>query len=225
MKLQDLLLPEVTSCQRCPRLVDYLKTLPPKGGRSREDYWNRPVPGFGDLDARIWLVGLAPGAHGANRTGRPFTGDGAGDFMYPLLFQAGLSTQEQSESWDDALRLSGLYISNAVKCVPPGNKPLASEFHQCRDYLCREWQQLTSARVILALGRDAFISVLHLLKEQGLVKRLADFPFGHEACYELPNGQYLLACYHTSRYNVQTGRMTKPHFLQVLNRAQQLAEL
>nr|WP_320115429.1 uracil-DNA glycosylase [uncultured Desulfuromonas sp.] len=225
MALRDPLLPELTECQRCPRLVNYLATLPPKGGRTRGDYWNRPVPGFGDLNARIWLVGLAPGAHGANRTGRPFTGDGAGDFMYPLLHQAGLSSQTESESWDDALRLNGLYISNAVKCVPPGNKPLAAEFHQCRDYLLREWRQLASVRVILALGRDAFISVLHLLKAQGMIKRLADFPFAHHACFELPNGQYLLACYHTSRYNVQTGRMTPELFLQVLSRARQLAEL
>ncbi|WP_316347109.1 uracil-DNA glycosylase [Desulfuromonas acetoxidans] len=224
MALHDPLLPELIDCQRCPRLMDYLATLPPKGGRSRDDYWNRPVPGFGDINARIWLVGLAPGAHGANRTARPFTGDGAGDFMYPLLYQAGLSNQAESESCDDGLRLSDLYISNAVKCVPPGNKPLAEEFHQCRDYLLREWKQLTSVRVILALGRDAFISVLHLLKQQGMIKRLADFPFAHNACFELTNGQYLLACYHTSRYNVQTGRMTEALFLEVLNRARQLAE-
>lgn len=221
--LCDPLLPELIHCQRCPRLVDYLATLPPKRGRTREEYWNRPVPGFGDVNARIWLVGLAPGAHGANRTGRPFTGDGAGDFMYPLLHQAGFSNQPDSVRCDDALTLNDLYISNSVKCVPPGNKPLASEFHQCRDYLVREWHQLQQVKVILTLGRDAFISVLHLLKSQGLIPRLADYPFGHDVCYTLDNGQQLLACYHTSRYNVQTGRITPALFLQVLRHARQLA--
>ncbi|MEA3464912.1 MAG: uracil-DNA glycosylase [Thermodesulfobacteriota bacterium] len=215
-------LPALDNCDRCPRLVSYLAQLPPKAGRSRDEYWNRPVAGFGDLQAQVWLVGLAPGAHGANRTGRPFTGDGAGDFMYPLLYQAGFSNQAQVSAADDGLKLDNLYISNVVKCVPPDNKPSSSEFNCCRSYLQAEWQQLSQVRVILPLGRDAFISVLRLLKEAGLIQRLADYPFKHNVAYPLSNGQWLLASYHTSRYNVQTRRITPDLFVQVLDQAKAL---
>lgn len=224
MKSAGLDLPELVDCRRCPRLVSYLNELPPKKGYRREDYWNRPVAGFGDAQARVWLVGLAPGAHGANRTGRPFTGDGAGDFMYPLLYQAGFSNQEQACAVDDGLSLMNLYISNAVKCAPPGNKPTASEFNNCRSYMVQEWQQLTHVRVIFALGRDAFISVLRLLQQTGLIERVADYPFRHNVAYPLSNGQWLLASYHTSRYNVQTRRITEAMFLQVLDHARTLTE-
>jgi len=198
--------------------------LPPKPGFSRGEYHNRPVAGFGDILAQLWLVGLAPGAHGANRTGRPFTGDGAGDFMYPLLCQAGFSNQEQADAVGDGLLLHNLYISNAVKCVPPANKPTLSEFNCCRAFMLQEWQQLGQVRVILALGRDAFISVLRLLQAAGYIKRLADYPFKHDAAYPLPNGQWLLASYHTSRYNVNTRRITPELFLQVLDHARRLID-
>ncbi|MFA5701269.1 MAG: uracil-DNA glycosylase family protein, partial [Desulfuromonas sp.] len=125
-------LPGLTACTRCERLHDFMAQLKPKKGFSAQDYWNRPVPGFGPVDAQVWLVGLAPGAHGANRTGRPFTGDGAGDFMYPLLHQAGFCSAVGAEiAADDGLELHNLYISNAVKCLPPGNKPTAAEFAAC----------------------------------------------------------------------------------------------
>jgi len=218
----QLNLPGLTGCQRCSRLVDYLASLPAKSGYSRADYWNKPVSGFGDVQAQVWLIGLAPGAHGANRSGRPFTGDGAGDFMYPLLYQAGFSNQAQADAIDDGLCLDNLYISNAVKCVPPGNKPTAAEFNSCRPWLLQEWQQLTEVRVLFALGRDAFISILRLLKDAGVIERLADYPFQHNAAYPLSNGQWLLASYHTSRYNVQTRRITPELFLQVLQHAKQL---
>lgn len=222
MSLAQLDLPSLYECTRCPRLVRYLAQLPPKSGRSRADYWNHPVSGFGDLAAQVWLVGLAPGAHGANRTGRPFTGDGAGDFMYPLIYQAGFSNQALACDSDDGLILHDLYISNAVKCVPPDNKPTSAEFNTCRPYLKQEWQQLSQVKVVLALGRDAFMSVLRLLKEVGLVERIADYPFKHNEAYRLANGQYLLASYHTSRYNVQTRRITEQSFCQVLEHAQEL---
>lgn len=215
-------LPELYQCTNCARLVDYLAQLPPKAGRSRADYWNHPVSGFGDLDARLWLVGLAPGAHGANRTGRPFTGDGAGDFMYPLLHQAGFSNQSHANAIDDGLVLNDLYISNAVKCVPPENKPTGAEFTACRPFMVQEWQQLSQVKVVLALGRDAFMSVLRLLKEQGVIERIADYPFKHNGAYPLANGQYLLASYHTSRYNVQTRRISPQLFTQVLEHAKEL---
>ncbi|OQY20558.1 MAG: uracil-DNA glycosylase [Desulfobacteraceae bacterium 4572_35.1] len=224
MTTTQLSLPELADCRRCQRLVDYLAHLPPKSGRTRDDYWNKPVPGFGDLQAQIWLVGLAPGAHGANRTGRPFTGDGAGDFMYPLLYQAGFSNQPQVSCVGDGLQLKNIYISNAVKCVPPGNKPTAAEFNNCRQFMLQEWQQLSQVRVLFALGRDAFMSVLRLLKQAGVIERLSDYPFQHNVAYPLANGQWLLSSYHTSRYNVQTRRITAPLFLKVLDHAYLLAQ-
>jgi len=205
-------------------LTTYRNTLSPKKGRTRDDYWGRPVPGFGDPQARICLVGLAPGAHGANRTGRPFTGDGAGDFMYPLLHQAGLASHGQAESLDDGLDLRDLYITNAVKCVPPENKPLTEEYAECLPYLEQELDSLSHLKVLILLGQGAFRSYLNLLKRRGTVRRLADVPFAHAAEYRFAQGPTLVASYHTSRYNVQTGRMTEEMFLSLLERVRQLAD-
>lgn len=190
--------------------------LAPAKGRSREEYHNGPVNGFGDLNARICLVGLAPGAHGANRTGRPFTGDGAGDFMYPLLHQAGLSNQANAFAGDDGLELHDLYITNAVKCLPPENRPNTEEFTACRSYLETELDALQRLQVIIALGHGAHTSLLKLFQSQGLIKRLNDVPFGHAKSFSLANGLCLIGCYHTSRYNVQTGRMNNEMFLELL---------
>ncbi len=212
----------LVSCRKCPRLVAYLQSLAPKGQWTRADYWNRPVPGFGDPGAQVLLVGLAPGAHGANRTGRPFTGDGAGDFMYPLLHRAGFSNQSEAFHTDDGLQLIDLYISNAVKCVPPENKPTASEFAHCRPYLARELVGLPHLKVVLALGQGAFTSCLQLFKEQGVISSLGAYPFGHGAIYPLKNGLTLVASYHTSRYNVQTRRIDEAMFLQLLQQVRQL---
>jgi uracil-DNA glycosylase family 4 len=219
----EALLANLASCRQCPRLVEYLAHLPPAKGRCRTVYWNRPVSGFGDRQARIFLIGLAPGAHGANRTGRPFTGDGAGDFMYPLLHQAGFVSCPQAVHRQDGLVLRDLYISNAVKCAPPQNKPLAREFACCRPYLAAELDRLESLKVVVTLGRGAFDSYLRLCREQGTVSRLADYPFAHGATFHMPDGRWLMACYHTSRYNVQTRRMTKPMFLTLLDQARELA--
>jgi uracil-DNA glycosylase family 4 len=212
----------LADCCMCPRLAAYRQTLPPKGGRSRDEYWNRPVPGFGDPAARILLVGLAPGAHGANRTGRPFTGDGAGDFMYPLLHRAGFASQPMVSHAGDGLQLTDLYISNAVKCVPPENKPTAAEFTSCRPYLARELAGLPQLQLVLALGQGAFTSCLRMFKAQGVISSLGEFPFGHGLSYSLENGLTLVASYHTSRYNVQTGRIDESMFLQLLHRIRRL---
>ncbi|MDY0267952.1 uracil-DNA glycosylase [Trichloromonas sp.] len=221
--MDEAFVERVANCRRCPRLVDYLRTLPAKGGRTRQDYWNRPVPGFGDPQARVFLVGLAPGAHGANRTGRPFTGDGAGDFMYPLLYRAGFASCPEVSHAGDGLYLTDLYISNAVKCAPPENKPLPAEFAQCRPFLAAELGALPRLKVVLALGQGAFTSCLRLFKEEGLVARLADYPFGHGAAYPLTNGLTLVASYHSSRYNVQTGRINAAMFLDLLTRVREIA--
>ncbi|MDH3544632.1 MAG: uracil-DNA glycosylase [Desulfuromonadales bacterium] len=198
--------------------------LSPSKGRTRADYHNGPVNGFGDLQARVCLVGLAPGAHGANRTGRPFTGDGAGDFMYPLLHLAGFSNQSEVLSADDGLELNDLYITNAVKCLPPENKPNAAEFAACRPYLEKELQELKALRVIIALGHGAHKSLLRLFQSQGLIKRLGEVPFGHGSTHQLANGLTLIGCYHTSRYNVQTGRMNNRMFLDLLDQVSLLLE-
>ena len=220
--MTSLSLKELGGCRRCSRLVDFMAQLPPSKGRTRADYHNGPVNGFGDLQARVCLVGLAPGAHGANRTGRPFTGDGAGDFMYPLLHLAGFSNQSEVLSADDGLELHDLYITNAVKCLPPENKPNAAEFTACRSYLEKELQELKALRVIIALGHGAHKSLLRLFQAQGLIKRLAEVPFGHGSTHKLANGLTLVGCYHTSRYNVQTGRMNNRMFLDLLDQVRLL---
>lgn len=215
----------LSNCTRCERLADYMAQLAPAKGRSRSEYHNGPVNGFGDLQARICLVGLAPGAHGANRTGRPFTGDGAGDFMYPLLYKAGLSNQAEVVNADDGLELHDLYITNAVKCLPPENRPKTEEFTRCRPYLETELRILKRLRVIIALGHGAHTSLLKLFQSQKMIERLTEVPFGHGSSFLLPNGLWLVGCYHTSRYNVQTGRMNDKMFLELLETVNSLIQL
>ena len=210
------------TCTRCDRLRRCMDELPPKKGYDHADYWNRPVPGFGDPRARVFLVGLAPGAHGANRTGRPFTGDGAGDFMYPLLHQAGFANQGEATHRDDGLALHDLYISNAVKCLPPQNKPTADEFACCRPYLAEELTSLPCLKVVILLGQGAFVSFLKHLVEEGVIDRASRYPFAHGAVYRPEGAPVLVASYHTSRYNVQTGRITSDMFLQLLSRVREL---
>jgi len=218
-------LSKLSECRACPRLVNCMETLPPRKGLSRSDYWNRPVTGFGDPNARVCLVGLAPGAHGANRTGRPFTGDGAGDFMYPLLYRAGFASRPDVSNRDDGLVLDDLYITNAVKCLPPENKPLPAEFETCRPFLARELSELSRLKVVILLGQGAFKSYLALLKEKGAIPRISDYPFSHGALYRLPGFPAFIASYHTSRYNVQTGRITEVMFLKLLEDVRRMAAL
>ena len=159
----------LTRCRRCNRIDAYIRQIKARKGLSPEDYWNRPVPGFGPVDAQVWLLGLAPGAHGANRTGRPFTGDGAGDFMYPLLHRAGFCSEPRAEiAADDGLELYDLYISNAVKCVPPDNKPLACEFAACRFWLLQEWHMLGAGKGSGALGARRFYQSAEFLQVRRL---------------------------------------------------------
>ena len=210
-------------CRRCGRLAGYIDGLAPRRGCSRRDYWNGPVPGFGDDQARVCLVGLAPGAHGANRTGRPFTGDGAGDFMYPLLHRTGYASQGQVTGLHDGLQLHDLYISNAVKCVPPENRPLPGEFANCRPFLEEELASLPRLQVVLLLGQGAYTSYLRLLKDRGVIQRLGDYPFSHGAVHRFAVGPIAVASYHTSRYNVQTGRIDPEMFLELLRQVRDLA--
>ncbi|MBS0577759.1 MAG: uracil-DNA glycosylase [Proteobacteria bacterium] len=204
------------NCTRCPRLAAFLSET-----RARlPGYWARPVPSFGDPQARILIVGLAPGLHGANRTARPFTGDHAGILLYQTLYDAGLATLPTSTSADDPLRLVNARIVNSVKCVPPQNKPLPEEVRTCNAYLSRELGESARARVYLALGRIAHEAVL-----MARGARRAEFVFGHAAEHVLAGGVHLIDSYHCSRYNTQTRRLTEAMFRSVIARACELAQL
>jgi uracil-DNA glycosylase family 4 len=203
-------------CTRCPRLAAFLELT-----RERHPaYWSLPVPSFGAARPRIVIVGLAPGLHGANRTGRPFTGDHAGLLLYQTLYDAGLASRPHSHAADDGLRLINARIVNAVKCVPPGNKPLPEEVRRCNGYLAAELRQLRSARVYLALGRVAHEGVMLAL---GL--RRSAYPFGHGREHELDGTRWLIDSYHCSRYNTATRRLTAPMFRAVVARACERAAL
>ena len=203
-------------CTRCPRLAAFL-------ARTRQrhpGYWARPVPSFGAARPRIVIVGLAPGLHGANRTGRPFTGDHAGLLLYQTLYAAGLANRPQSLSAGDGLRLINVRIVNSVKCVPPGNKPLPAEVRCCNDYLRAELRRLRSARVYIALGRVGHDALLMAL---GLPR--AAYPFGHGREHALDAARWLIDSYHCSRYNTATRRLTAQMFEAVVARACERAAL
>jgi uracil-DNA glycosylase len=210
---------DVTSCRACPRLVAWREEVARerKAAHRDETYWGRPVPGFGDPDASVVVVGLAPAAHGANRTGRMFTGDRSGDFLYAALHRTGFANQAASTHRGDGLELRGAWITAPVRCAPPANSPTAAERDTCRPFLDRELALLEQARVLVALGGFGFGVVSDLL---GLRPRPR---FGHGAEVALPDGRWLLASYHVSQQNTFTGRLTEPMLDAVLQRARTLA--
>ena len=216
---------EVIGCRLCPRLVVYREQIGVEKRRAYRDhdYWAKPVPGFGDPDARVLILGLAPGAHGSNRTGRPFTGDRSGDFMYPILHKTGFASQPTALHRDDGLALRDCYITAAVRCAPPDNKPLPSEIANCAPYLDREIAALINLKVIVALGKIGFDAYLAHLQRNGFKLRKADYIFGHAAEYKMPNGLTLLGSYHPSNQNTATGKLTATMFEAVFRRAQKLA--
>ena len=216
---------EVVSCTRCPRLVEYRERIAREKRRAylAWDYWGKPVPGFGDPNARVLVLGLAPGAHGSNRTGRPFTGDASGKFMYPILYEAGFSNQPNATDREDGLELKDLYITAAVRCAPPDNKPLPEELSNCAPYLDREMDGLKNVRVIVALGRIGFEAYLNYLKRRGLLRSKIPFQFKHAATYKMPDGKTLLASYHPSNQNTQTGKLTRQMFAAIFEEARRLA--
>ena len=208
------------SCRKCPRLVAWreeVARVKRKAYRDQE-YWGRPVPGFGDPDARILIVGLAPGAHGSNRTGRMFTGDGSGNFLFPALFRAGFASQPNAESADDGMVLCDVFIAAVCRCVPPDNKPSRDEVANCLPWLAAEMSVLSEVQLIVALGKIALDGLLSLPDFGGLPKK--DFPFGHDSFYETPAGLPSILCsYHPSLQNTQTGRLTVDMFDQIWQRA------
>jgi len=214
---------ELLNCRKCPRLVDWREEVARVKRRAYLDwdYWGKPVPGFGDQDARVLVVGLAPGAHGANRTGRMFTGDGSGDFLYPALFQAGFANQPQALQCGDGLQLKDIFISAVCRCVPPGNKPKADEISNCLPYLEAEIDLISDLKVIVALGRIAFDQTLRIYRRR-TGERLR-FKFEHGGQYQLGEGlPWLVASYHPSRQNTQTGRLTVAMFAEVWEKANRI---
>jgi uracil-DNA glycosylase len=212
----------VVGCRRCPRLVEWRERV----ARERRaafadwDYWGRPVPGFGDPRARVYVLGLAPAAHGGNRTGRVFTGDRSGDFVFAALHRTGFASQPTSRRRDDGLRLEGAFIAAAVRCAPPGNRPLPEERDNCLPYAARELELLPGVRAIVCLGAYAWDAALRLV---GPVRPKPRFAHGAE--HELPDGRALLGTYHPSQQNTFTGKLTGPMLDEVLRRARERAGL
>ncbi len=220
---------EIVSCRRCSRLVRFREEVARRKRRAfrSEEYWGKPVPGYGDPGARLLIVGLAPAAHGANRTGRMFTGDGpagAGDTLMRALHHLGLANIPYSRSRDDGLVLRGTFLTAVVRCAPPGNRPTGTEIHNCLPFLVRELALLRSVRAILSLGRVAFAGCLRALESRGLTMPRPRPAFAHGATYKV--GPYwLVASYHPSRQNTQTGRLSEDAFLEAVEAAKGLAGL
>jgi uracil-DNA glycosylase family 4 len=208
---------EIVACRACPRLVAWREQVAreKRASFADEEYWGRPAPGFGDPAADLFIVGLAPAAHGANRTGRVFTGDRSGDWLYAALFRAGYANQPTSVSRDDGLELTGAWVSAAVRCAPPANKPTPEERDTCLPYLRREWDLLTEVRTVVVLGQFAYQVVAGLTGLRGRPK------FGHGVEVDLPDGRLLVCSYHPSQQNTFTGVLTEPMFDAVFSRARE----
>jgi uracil-DNA glycosylase len=215
----------IVACDRCERLRPYCAEIARVRRRAYTEfeYWGRPVPSFGDENARVLVLGLAPGAHGSNRTGRMFTGDGSGDFLFPVLHEAGFASRPNAVTRDDGMKLSDLWISAVVHCAPPGNKPNPEEQRNCAPWLDEEIQLLRDLRVVVCLGKIAFDGFLGHQLRAGKLKLRAGFKFGHGAEYELPGGLTLIASYHPSLQNTNTGKLTRAMLFSVFVRARELA--
>lgn len=217
---------EVVACTRCPRLVAYREEVARVKRRAYLDweYWGKPVPGFGDPHARVLIMGLAPGAHGSNRTGRPFTGDASGNFMFPVLYDTGFASQPTATDRNDGMKLKNLYITAAARCAPPDNKPLPQELAECSHFLDREMAGLTDVKVVVALGKIGFEAYLNYLQRKGLLSSKKAYAFKHGANYGMPDGKVLLASYHPSNQNTQTGKLTRKMFVEIFQEAARIAD-
>jgi len=220
MALKELenLTQEIISCRKCPRLVTWREEVARTKRKAYldHDYWGKPVPGFGDPQARVMVVGLAPGAHGSNRTGRQFTGDSSGNFLFPALHRAGFASQPKAIARNDDMLLSELWITSSGRCAPPKNKPTAEELNTCQPFLEREIE-IIQPKVFVALGRIGFDRILRIYN-----LRKKDYAFSHGALHQLPNETWLLASYHPSRQNTQTGRLTVQMFDTIWTQARNL---
>ena len=226
MKTLDVLNDRITHCVRCPRLVAHREQIAHTKRRQYRDwtYWGRPVPGFGDAQAALLVVGLAPAAHGGNRTGRVFTGDRSGDWLYEALHHYGFANQARSENRDDGLKLKNCYIAAAVRCAPPDNKPAPDEFDACREYLSEELRLLKRLRVVIALGKIAFDQYLKTCRLLGCSPPSPLPRFRHGSVSRLSWGITLIGSYHPSQQNTFTGRLTRPMFHQVFKQARRIID-
>jgi uracil-DNA glycosylase family 4 len=215
----------IVACERCPELRAYCAEVARVRRKAYLDheYWGKPVPSFGDPQAQVLVLGLAPGAHGSNRTGRPFTGDGSGDFLYPVLYEAGFASQEKAVSRTDGMKLKGMWISAVVRCAPPGNKPSLQELRNCAGWLDEEIGLLKKLRVVVCLGQIAFDGFLNHELRAGRIGSRKGFDFRHGAEYVLADGVTLIASYHPSLQNTNTGKLTRTMFLDVFRRARAAA--
>jgi uracil-DNA glycosylase family 4 len=223
----EVLQQEIIACRKCPRLIEHCQMVALRKRRAyREwDYWGKPVPSFGDPAARVLILGLAPAAHGANRTGRVFTGDSSGNFLYRVLHETGFASQPASTSAHDGQKLTDCYITAAAHCAPPGNKPTAEEFRNCRGWLERELDLLTNVEVVVLLGKLAFDIYLSILKDRGIIASRTPFLFGHNRVHLTAPGQpLLLSSYHPSQQNTSTGKLTEAMLLDVFRHARELLD-
>ncbi len=217
----------IIACDRCPRLRAHCGEMARVRRRAYldQEYWGRPVPSFGDPAARVLALGLAPGAHGSNRTGRPFTGDGSGDFLYPVLHETGFASQAESTSSKDGMKLKSLWITSVARCAPPGNKPTTEELRNCASWLDQEISLLRNLRVVVCLGRIAFDGLLAHAQRKGEINSRSGYTFAHAAECTLPSGLRVIASFHPSLQNTNTGRLTRPMFTRIFQRARELAGL
>ena len=224
MKSLSLLSRAVIQCRKCPRLVRWREACAKKPPRRfvGQNYWAKPLAGFGDPQARVLIIGLAPAAHGGNRTGRMFTGDRSGDWLYGALHAAGFANQANSDHRDDGLELKDCYITAAVRCAPPANKPNLVEFKRCRPYLIEELRLFENIRVVIVLGKIAFDSFLAAYQEKGGAIPKPRPKFGHAVTVQLPSGPQLICCYHPSQQNTFTGKLTAEMFHSIFRTARDI---
>ena len=213
----------ITSCRLCPRLVDFREKIAKEKRKQylNEIYWGKPITGYGDPKAKLLMIGLAPAAHGGNRTGRVFTGDKSADFLFKCLFEAGFSNQPISINTKDGLKLKDLYLTTALKCVPPGDKPTFLELKTCFNYFKKEIDLLNNVKIIIALGKIAFDACIQFYKETYFLKN-KDYMFGHGAKFQLPDKKILVGCYHPSPRNVNTGRINEKKMTSLFKKVKNL---
>ena len=215
----------IVKCKKCPRLTDFIKkiSLEKRKQNMNEKYWGKPVTGFGDIKAKLMIIGLAPAAHGGTRTGRAFTGDKSGDFLFKSLYSTKISNQNFSEKAGDGLKLKSTYITNILKCVPPGDKPINEEIIECSNYFAKELEYLKDLKVIVALGKVSFDSCLKIYKKKFKINQ--KFEFKHGKKYVLPDNRILIACYHPSPRNVNTKVLTLPMINRLFKKAKIISKL
>jgi uracil-DNA glycosylase family 4 len=215
----------IVKCKKCPRLTNFIKKISSEKRKQNinEKYWGKPVTGFGDTDAKLMIIGLAPAAHGGTRTGRAFTGDKSGNFLFQSLHSVKISNQNFSEKINDGLKLNSTYITNILKCVPPGDKPMNDELSACSNYFIKELDNLKDLKVIVALGKVAFDNCLKIYKKRFKIKK--KFQFKHGKKYLLPDNRTLIACYHPSPRNVNTRVVTSAMINQLFRKAKKIAKL